>query len=135
MVLRSEYSLVHSEFNEFLFATVGEEKGGLQLTVLSALARLGFDPWEEAARLADLSQEAATSALTSTIAKLPEGTWKASDSRSIAARLVDSLPRRDKRSAGPAPDGRTTKQDTGSRIAWAALAAIVLTIVMLLQSD
>lgn len=133
MVLRSEYSLVHSEFNEFLFATVGEEKGGLQLTVLSALARLGFDPWEEAARLADLPQDAATSALSATIAKLPEGTWKAADSRSIAVRLVDSLPRRDKRPTGS--DGRTSKPDTGNRLAWAALAAIVLTIVMLLQSD
>jgi hypothetical protein len=45
MALRPEYSLVHSEFNDFLFAFVGEEKSGLQLTVLSALARLGLDPW------------------------------------------------------------------------------------------
>ena len=54
MTLRPEYSLVHSEFNEFLFAFVGEEKSGADLTVLSALARLGLDPWNEAARLSAL---------------------------------------------------------------------------------
>ena len=54
MALRPEYSLGHSEFNEFLFAFVGEEKSGQQLTVLSALARLGLDPWGEAARLSEL---------------------------------------------------------------------------------
>jgi hypothetical protein len=38
MALRPESSLVHSEFNDFLFALVGQEKSGMQLTVLSALA-------------------------------------------------------------------------------------------------
>ena len=32
MPLRPEYSLGHSEYNAFLFASVGEEKSGLQLT-------------------------------------------------------------------------------------------------------
>ena len=48
MTLRPEYSLGHSEYNAFLFAAVGEEKVGLPLTVLTALTRLGFDPWREA---------------------------------------------------------------------------------------
>jgi hypothetical protein len=51
MTLRPEYSLGHSEYDAFLFAAVGEEKAGLPLTVLTALTRLGFDPWREAARL------------------------------------------------------------------------------------
>jgi hypothetical protein len=54
MTLRPEYSLGHSEYNPFLFAAVGEEKVGTQLTVLTALTRLGFDPWREAARLSNL---------------------------------------------------------------------------------
>jgi len=93
MALRSKYSLGHSQFNDFLFAYVGEEKSGARLTVLSALARLGFDPWAEAARLSELTREVAASALAATIAALPEGNWKASDSRSIAVRLVDHLPK------------------------------------------
>ena len=39
-----------ARYNDFLFATVCEEANGMQLSVLSALARLNLDPWEEAAR-------------------------------------------------------------------------------------
>jgi hypothetical protein len=41
-----------SDFDAFLFAPVGEERNGMLLSVLSALARLDVDPWQEAARLA-----------------------------------------------------------------------------------
>ncbi len=109
MGLRSEYSLGHSQFNEFLFAFIGQEKSGQSLTVLSALARLGLDPWEEAARLSEMTKEAAASALTAAIAGLPEGDWKASDSRSIAIRLLDWLPRRGEGS-GASPQGRSGEE-------------------------
>ena len=99
MTLRPEYSLGHSEYNAFLFAAVGEESVGT-LTVLTALSRLGIDPWQEAARLSDLPRETAARVFAQTIAKLPEGDWKASDAEAIAARLVDSLPLR---SAPPIP--------------------------------
>ena len=59
MTLRPEYSLGHSEYNAFLFAAVGQETVGPPLTVLTALTRLGFDPWREAARLSDLPRETA----------------------------------------------------------------------------
>lgn len=94
MTLRPEFTLAHSEFNAFLFAPVGVDKAGLPLTVLSALTRLGFDPWGEAARLSALPVDAATDALAKAIIRLPEGDWKRSDSASIAGRLVACLPRR-----------------------------------------
>jgi len=75
MTLRPEYLLGRSTFNAFLFAAVGEEKVGLRLTVLTALTRLGLDPWQEAARLSDLPRETAARALAVTIAMLPEGDW------------------------------------------------------------
>ncbi|PKU25200.1 hypothetical protein [Telmatospirillum siberiense] len=93
MALRPEFSLGHSEFNEFLFALVGEEKSGLELTVLSALTRLGIDPWREAARLSGLPKETAARIFATTIASLPPGKWSASDSMGIAVRLVERLPR------------------------------------------
>src|SRR5512139_949074 len=93
MTLRPEYSLGHSEYNAFLFAAVGEEKVGT-LTVLTALTRLGIDPWQEAARLSDLPRVTAAQVFAQTIARLPEGDWKASDAEAIATRLVDSLPLR-----------------------------------------
>jgi len=100
MVLRAEFSFGHSEFNEFLYSTVGEEKSGIRLTVLSALARIGLDPWREAARLTDLPREAATQALAAIVQTLPEGDWKSSDSRKIAERLVHGLPSRGSPAAG-----------------------------------
>jgi len=106
MTLRPEYSLGHSEYNAFLFAAVGEEKVGLPLTVLTALSRLGVDPWQEAARLSNLPRDAAARAFALTIAKLPEGDWKASDSEAIAARLVNWLPGR---SAPPIPSSAAVR--------------------------
>ena len=41
-------SIQQSQFNDFLFAPMGNEKNGMLLTVLSALARLDVDPWREA---------------------------------------------------------------------------------------
>lgn len=130
VVLRSEYSLGHSPFNEFLFAYVGEERSGLSLTVLSALARLGLDPWKEAARLSEMSEETATSALAATIAGLPEGNWRASDSRSIAARLMNSLPRRHSSSDQSPQSGtienRPSKPGALNWLVWIALAATLV---------
>ena len=93
-----------SEFNAFLFASVGEDKSGVDLTVLSALARLGLDPWNEASRLADLPRAAAIQALSKTIALLPLGNWKEADPPDIAARLVERLPAAGTPIAPPAPD-------------------------------
>src|SRR5215208_4857894 len=106
MTLRPEYSLCNSTYNAFLFAAVGEEKVGLPLTVLSALTRLGFDPWQEAARLSDLPRETAARVFAVTIAMLPEGDWKASESEAIAARLVNQLPGQSARTILPAEAGR-----------------------------
>ena len=81
------------EFNAFLFASVGEDKSGVELTVLSVLTRLGFDPWQEAARLSELPRETAARTLAAAFALLPEGNWKMPQMASLAARLVECLPR------------------------------------------
>jgi hypothetical protein len=97
MILRPEYSLGRSAYNDFLHAPLGHDSAGTELTVLSALTRLGLDPWAEAARLADLSRPAAAQALTAAIARLPGvglgGTWTDSEAAAVALRLVDSLPK------------------------------------------
>jgi hypothetical protein len=76
----------------FLFSSIGEEKNGMQLTVLSAFARFGTDPWEEASRLAALPKTMASDALSALIARLPEGCWEVPESAAIANRLVKLLP-------------------------------------------
>jgi hypothetical protein len=85
-----------SEFDDFLFAPIGEDRNGMLLSVLSALARLDVDPWQEAADLARLPGEAATRRLTSLIAALPDWSSARPDPGTIAARLVALLPRRNR---------------------------------------
>jgi hypothetical protein len=53
-------SVLGSEFDDFLFAPIGEDRNDMPLSVLSALARLDIDPWHEAAELARLPGETAT---------------------------------------------------------------------------
>ena len=86
------FSLKTSALNDFLYAPVGEEDNGMVLTVLSALARLGVDPWDEAARLSELPKEAATKRLTLIVSRLPRGQGVQSTAAEIAARLVALLP-------------------------------------------
>lgn len=94
MALPAEFSLLKSEFNEFLFAPIGEDGVGMPLSVLSAFTRLGVDPWLEATRLSDFPKDAAIATLSGMIARLPVGRWEPSETRGIAARLVELLPRR-----------------------------------------
>jgi hypothetical protein len=83
-----------SEFDDFLFAPIREDKNGTLLSVVSALARLDVDPWDEAAKLAEMSGEAATQRLSALLASLPTEPASDPDRRTIAARLVALLPRR-----------------------------------------
>ena len=81
-----------SEFSDFLFASLGEEENGMTLSVVSALARLGFDPWREAARLADLPRPQAVAALAGSFDQLPHGLDGQFDHVGQATRLISLLP-------------------------------------------
>jgi hypothetical protein len=140
MTLRPEYSLGHSPYNAFLFAAVGEEQAGVPLTVLTALTRLGYDPWLEAARLSDLPRETAARVLAVAIAMLPEGDWKAADSEAIAVRLVHWLPPQSSPDVPPVAEagpigGRTMNPGIARILAWAVLAAALLFLAVHLFSN
>jgi hypothetical protein len=91
---QSVFALRTSVFNDFLYAPVGEEGNGMMLTALSALARMGVDPWDEAARLSELPTETATKRLASIISGIPQGQWPESSVGDIVARLIALLPRK-----------------------------------------
>jgi len=91
MTLSTPLSLVGSEFDDFLFAPIGEDKNAMQLSVLSALARLNVDPWQEAANLARLPGETATQRLASLISALPDDSSGHLEP-GLIARLVALLP-------------------------------------------
>jgi hypothetical protein len=94
MALAARFSLLHSDLNDFLFASVGEEQNGVTLSVVSALTRLGLDPWEEAARLTPLPKARAAEALAPLIARLPICRTRSSDDLATSQRLVELLPDR-----------------------------------------
>ena len=82
----------HTDLNDFLFASVGEEQNGVTLSVVSGLTRLGLDPWEEAARLTPLPKARAAEALATSIARLPIRRTQSLDDLAISRRLVELLP-------------------------------------------
>jgi hypothetical protein len=101
----ASFSTLGSEFDAFLYAAIGEDRNGMPLSVVSALARMDLDPWHEAAGLAAVSVETATGKLTSLLAALPPILTGPSPGIT-AARLIALLPRRlDTNSRSPATKG------------------------------
>lgn len=98
------------EFDDFLFASIGTARNGMSLSVLSALARHDVDPWQEAAKLVELSKDAATRKLASLIALLSDPPTARQDAETIAARLITLLPRR----AGSSPSPRDPSDATAT---------------------
>jgi len=81
-----------SEFNKFLFAPLWEDDNGLNLSVVSAFARLDMDPWQEASELARLSAEKATDRMVFLIGALQNRPKSHVDSLAVAGRVVALLP-------------------------------------------
>lgn len=82
-----------TDYDRFLYAYVGEDRNGSGVTVVSALARLGFDPWKEAAELAKLGQKAAQTRLEARLLKLQDVPALSLDHTSVAIKLILLLPR------------------------------------------
>jgi hypothetical protein len=83
-----------SEFDNFLFATLGDDQNGLPLSVVSLLARLNLDPWHEAQALAALSTEAAAKRLALSLDSLMGQTLRQENSEAAVLRLLALLPPR-----------------------------------------
>ncbi len=110
MTQASSLFFPRSMFDAFLYASVGEEANGMELSVVSALARYGVDPWQEAARLAALPKELAIDGLGLLLNRLPEGRWQRAETATIAARLVKLLPH-----GKPAADAGPHQQASGKK--------------------
>jgi hypothetical protein len=88
--------LIGPEFDEFLGASIGEDRNGTGLSVLSAFARLNVDPWQEATSLARMPRKAAVVRLNALIDALPSEPAIDIPARTVAADLVALLPRNEK---------------------------------------
>jgi transposase len=70
MKQQDAFALGRSTLNGVLFADIGVERSGMPLSVISALARQGLNPWHEAGRLAKLPGTTATDELARLIATI-----------------------------------------------------------------
>ena len=82
---------LRTDLNDFLFSPIANDENGMHVTMLSALARTGVDPWDEAASLAALSRESATQKVVQMLGVVPNGPSPGDQTTSLAARLVAQL--------------------------------------------
>jgi hypothetical protein len=94
------FTFKNSGLNAFLFSEVGIEQNGSPLTVLSTLARLGNDPWAQAAEWAKMPNAARIDGLTKSILRMPLHGQAYVEARATATRLVRLLPRQNGQVAG-----------------------------------
>jgi hypothetical protein len=59
MTLRRALRPLRPDLDKFLFAAVRDDIDGIPLSTISALTRLGLDPWQEAGRLSSLPRREA----------------------------------------------------------------------------
>ncbi len=111
MRLSASAAVQNGAFSDFLAAEIGEESNGMNLSLLSALTRQGVDPWQEAERLAGLSESKALAALTSIITRALGSGGREDDTPDLAARILRLLPRPGQAPASPAP--RATSDSAG----------------------
>lgn len=79
-------------FDGFLYAELGQDRAGNTVSVLSALARLGRDPWDEAADLSALSSEGARKRLAGILSRFHDVPAFGQDRSATILRLVALLP-------------------------------------------
>jgi hypothetical protein len=125
-------------FDEFLCASIVEEKNGMALSVMSAFARRNVDPWQEAARLSQLPRDVATRELCAMIAELPGSPSRASP-QAITERLMAALPRYAGSAASPrkTPPGRVTlsrRETARSAVVFVFLLVVTAFVALSLQS-
>jgi hypothetical protein len=134
MTRAAVFSDLASEFDDFLFAPVREDANGMRLSVVSVLARLDVDPWEEAAKLASMPDEVATQRLSALIASLPTEPATDPERQTIAARLIALLPQRPLAAGSPhkvPPRGAAVT--TTSAVTYALYYVIFMLFILLSQ--
>lgn len=109
----------------FLHASVGEDRNGNMVTVLSTLSRLGLEPWDTASNLADMTRAAAGARLEELLARFRDVPTPLPDRGRIARKLAGLLPERPMRLSGP----RGAVSSTGvisATLIWTILAILLL---------
>lgn len=124
----SLHDLHPPEFNPFLHASVGEDRNGYVVTVLSTFARLGLDPWKETADLVTLGHDAAQARLAGLLARFRDVPTLARDHDAVARDLSELLPD-GRRSGRPSRAAETAAEDRPGA-GWAIWAVLAIVFVL-----
>lgn len=116
------------KFERFLYASVGEDRAGSPVSVLSVLARLNLDPWAETAKLAALGRTAADARLSALLSRCREVPKLGQDHQAVAHDLTRLLP--EGKTGMTASDEAKPK---GVTLSWSVLLTILLVVYMLIQ--
>jgi len=121
-----------AEFERFLYAFVGEDRSGTAVTVLSMLARLDVDPWDEIAELVALKQEAASARLERLLSTFRDVPGLERNRGSVARELSLLLPKTPlPRSPSARKKAMAAKKRPMSRgTVWTILAILVLFVAI-----
>jgi hypothetical protein len=121
-------------FERFLGAAVGDDGHGTSVSVLSMLARLDVDPWNEAAVLAAMKEAPAIKRLEALIGRFHDVTLAAPDRSKIARTLLDFLPRQvgPVGPAAPSDQAQFATLPSGAPVFWVIAALLILGWVVML---
>ena len=93
MALSAKFTQLNSDLDGFLAVECGHEKSGAPLSVLSALTRIGVDPWREGSRLSKLPRDVAARELAPLIARFSDEGRLSSEVMTLAERIAGLLPK------------------------------------------
>jgi hypothetical protein len=117
-----------TRFDPFLYASVGEDRNGNRVTVLSALARLGFEPWGAAAELADLKREDARTRFEAILGRFNDVPALGRDRETVTLRLLSLLPQS---SGGQADQGENVAAPAGAKRMDLILASLMVVVFVM----
>jgi hypothetical protein len=126
----SPLTTLEPQFDAFLFASIGDDENGLSLSVVSALARMGLDPWQEASTLAALPAVAAAQRFALLFKSLPNESLSDAERAALTTRLIGLLPRPVRREPGKLLTLPYSRLGTGALILAAALLLLAAQFVM-----
>ncbi len=137
MEMTSSPSIIYltPKFDDFLFARINDDSEATPLSVLSVLARLGVDPWEEAAKLAQLPRVSAAKKLVEFIAATPGAPSAYLSAKTVSDKLIDLLPSSAGAAIQPSQE-RGVRALTKSRLllSWPVVIAVFLAILLIVIS-
>lgn len=120
-----------TDFEQFLYSSIGEDRNSNVVTVLSALARLNLDPWAETAALVSMDQGAARARLAQLLSQLRDVPTLKRSAGQVAQDLSLLLP--DRQAPGPRLSKKAPAQGQPVTIIviWSILALVLFMIQFL----